>query len=345
MIRVDELQTWVDGKVGRVRLNRPRAMNALTRTMIDVMMATLTDWESDPGICAVLVDGAGERGLCSGADVRALREGLLAGDPTAPAFLPAEFMLNTLIATYPKPYIAWMDGVVMGGGLGVSAHGSLRLTTARASMAMPETIIGFFPDVGMTYYLGRAPGELGTHLALTGLPVTGPDAVQLGWADAVVVPDVVEGLSARLANGEVPAAADVGDTAPEAPLMGHRAWIDECYAPTGAVDAAGVLAEARLIVSRLAGHPHERAREAAAVLAQRSPLSVAVSLYAVREARSLSDPRAVLARDGRIGPRLIRRPDFVEGVRAQLVDKDRSPRWGHASLDDVTVDDLADIVG
>ncbi len=356
MVPVEELETWVDGRLGRLRLNRPEAINALTKPMIDALLATVAEWEGDPEVTAVLIDGAGERGLCSGADVRALREGLLADDLQARAFLPSELMLNALIATYPKPYVAWMDGVVMGGGLGISAHGSLRLATPRAKMAMPETIIGFFPDVGVTYHLGRAPGELGTHLALTGATVTGADAVHVGLADALVEPDVWDSLVARLVAGDVPEPEELGQTEPEAPLAADREWIDECYAPTGATDAAGLLDEARLIVSRLAEHDNEQARATAAVLEQRCPVSVVVSLAAVREARDLllapvrgarahRDKRpTVLARDGRIGPRMLRRGDFAEGVRAQLVDKDHAPQWEPRTLGDVTAEDVAALV-
>ncbi|WP_211223248.1 3-hydroxyisobutyryl-CoA hydrolase [Propionicicella superfundia] len=342
---MEELLTWTEGRLGRLRLNRPRAINSLTRAMIDRMDATLTAWETDAEVVAVLLDGAGERGLCSGADVRALREGFLSGDPAAAEFLPTEFALNARVATYPKPYVAWMDGVVMGGGLGVSTHGSLRLATPRATMAMPETIIGFFPDVGVTYQLGHAPGELGTHLALTGLAVTGADAVHLGLADALVDPAVLDDLCSGLRQGAVPSPAEIGDTAPDAPLVAERGWIDECYAATGASDATGLLDEARLILRRLRAHPSDAARETAAVLEQRSPLSVVVALVAVRQARTMSDVPEVLARDGRIGPPLIVGPDFIEGVRAQLVDKDRSPVWSLASLDEVTPAHVSAIVG
>lgn len=342
---MEDLLTWTEGRLGRLRLNRPRAINSLTRAMIDRLDAALVAWQTDPGVSAVLIDGAGERGLCSGADVRALREGFLAGDPAAAEFLPVEFALNARIATYPKPYVAWMDGVVMGGGLGVSTHGSLRLATPRASMAMPETIIGFFPDVGVTYRLSRAPGETGTHLALTGLPVTGADAVHLGLADALVEPDILEGLCSALRKGDVPGASDLGETAPDAPITAQRGWIDECYAPTGASDPAGILEEARLIRRRLETHPSDAAKSAAVALAHRSPLSVVVALFAVRQARTLPDAPAVLHRDGHVGPRLIEGPDFLEGVRAQLVDKDRAPVWTHASLDDLDPADVSAVVG
>lgn len=342
---MDELQVWTEGSLGRLRLNRPRAINSLTRAMIDKLTFALKEWETDPAVKAVFLDGAGERGLCSGADVRALREQFLAGDPVAREFLPAEFALNALISTYPKPYVAWMDGVVMGGGLGVSTHGSVRLATPRAVMAMPETIIGFFPDVGVTWQLSHAPGELGTHLALTGTTVTGADAVLLGLADVLVDEDAIDTVLAKLRRGEVLDAATMGDLHPSAPLAAHRAWIDECYAGAGTIEPASILEELRLIGSRLRAHGNPAAREAADLIAQRAPLSVAVALHAVRQAAGMVDATQVLERDGRIGPRLAAGPDFVEGVRAQLVDKDHAPKWKHTSIDDLDASDLARIVG
>jgi enoyl-CoA hydratase len=342
---MDELQVWTTGELGRVRLDRPRAINALTRAMIDGLGDALAHWADDPAVSALFLDGAGERGLCSGADVRAIREALLAGDPAGTDFLLAEFAVNRRISDWPKPYVAWMDGLVMGGGLGVSAHGSVRLATARARMAMPETIIGFFPDVGITWFLARAPHELGTHVALTGTTVTGADGVVLGLADALVDPAIKDDVVAALAAGRPVRAGDLGDTAPDAPLLADSSWIEECYAPTGATDPAGILAELRLIVRRLRDHRAPGAARAADTLAERNPVSVAVTLFAVRQAARLGSVAEVLERDAAIGPRLIAQRNFAEGVRAQLVDKDRAPRWVPAGIDDVTVAELAEIVG
>lgn len=348
---MDELQVWTEGALGRLRLNRPRAINSLSAAMILGLDGALAEWAEDPGIAAVLIDGAGERGLCAGADVRAMRDALLAesapggaasGPEAAAHFLLTEYELDRRVATFAKPYVAWMDGIVMGGGLGVSAHGSLRFATPRAAMAMPETIIGFFPDVGVTHLLSRAPGELGTHLALTGASVTGADAVHLGLADRLVAESALDGILSELRQGRLP---DVGDPDPDWPLEAARGWIDECYAPTGATGAAGLLDEARLIVHRLRQHPNPAAQAAADMIGQRSPLAVTVALHAVREAATLPDAGAVLDRDGRIGTRLIEHPDFVEGVRAQLVDKDKTPNWNPATLDDLTAPEVARIIG
>lgn len=322
----DDVRYAVHGPVGRVRLHRPAAINALTRPMIRSMLDRLGSWAEDPAVQVVLVDGAGDRGLCAGGDVRALREAIRAGRvDEALGFWEDEYALNALIADYPKPYVAWMDGVVMGGGIGISAHGSHRWVTPRAKVAMPETAIGFFPDVGGLWFLSRAPGELGTHVALTGLPVTAADAVVLGLADRVVeatdpLPLVEELLAGRDANGSDPTYA---------PLLRERDWVDACYTGSDPVE----------ILRRLEQHPSPEAREAGAVVAGRSPHSVAVTLEALRRAASL-DVAGVLAQDRALGPAFARHPDFAEGVRALLVDKDRSPRWQPPTLAEVRREDV-----
>ncbi|GLZ79630.1 putative enoyl-CoA hydratase [Actinorhabdospora filicis] len=308
------------GALGRVRLNRPKAINALTHDMIRSMLAQLEDWAADDTVEAVAIEGAGERGLCAGGDVRAIREALLDGVGDPEAFWADEYRLNNLVDVYPKPFVAFMDGVTMGGGVGVSAHGSLRLATERSVIAMPETAIGFFPDVGGLYLLSRAPGETGTHLALTGLPVDGPGAVYCGLADAVVPSAEIPAIIERLAAGE-----PAGDfaPAPEAAIAADRAWIDECYAgddPVAILDAL-----------------RERHPATAAVLAARSPFSVAVTLAAIRRARDLDLP-GVLAQDLRLGRAFAAGPDFAEGVRAVLVDRDNAPRWRPATLAEVDYD-------
>lgn len=323
----DEVRYAVQGPIGRVRLNRPAAINALTRPMVRSLLDRLRAWADDPAVQAVLVDGAGDRGLCAGGDVRALREVIAAGHvEEALGFWEDEYALNALVADYPKPYVAWMDGVVMGGGVGISAHGSHRWVTPRARVAMPETAIGFFPDVGGLWFLSRAPGELGTHVALTGLPVSAADAVLLGLADRVVDADDPLPLVEELLDGRGPAP---GGPAPEAPLQRDREWIDACYAGDDPAE----------ILRRLEEHPDPAAREAGAVLASRSPFAVAVTLEALRRAAAL-DVHEVLAQDRALGPTFARHPDFAEGVRALLVDKDRSPRWQPPTLAEVRPEDV-----
>lgn len=330
----DEVLYAVTDRVGRVRLNRPRAINSLNTAMCASLLAQLRDWAQDDAVAAVLIDGAGEKGLCAGGDVRALRELILAGDPEAAVrFWELEYAVNALIADYPKPYAAWMDGVVMGGGVGVSAHGSTRLVTERSKVAMPETIIGFFPDVGGLYYLAHAPGELGTHVALTGLPVGPADAVLLGLADAVVPSAAKDEFPPFF--GEVSHAApaflgrfrtpdDDESPAPASELEHQRGWIDECYAGDDAVQ----------ILRRLSEHEDPAARAAAEAIGARSPHSIVVTLEAIRRARGMT-VQQVLAQDAVLSAHFAGHPDFAEGVRALLVDKDKDPRWVDASIADV----------
>lgn len=343
--RPDTVLHEVVGRVGRLTLNRPRAINSLNDEMVVEMLRVLDQWADDPRVRAVWVEGAGDTGLCAGGDVVALRRSVLEGDERSVlGFWEREYALNARIASYPKPYVVWMDGVVMGGGVGVSAHGSHRIVTERTKLAMPETIIGFFPDVGGLWFLSRAPGELGTHVALTGLPVNGADAVLLGMADELVPLSAKDAVLADLtsaASDESSAPSDWptrdgadlgaddpdsdGDVElPEPSLVQHREWIDDCYAGD---DPAAIL-------DRLARHTHPSAQEAAATIKQRSPHSVAITLAALRRAASLSVDE-VLAQDQRLGRAFAGHPDFAEGIRALLVDKDRSPRWADAHVADV----------
>lgn len=331
----EEVLYAVDGHLGRARLNRPRAINALDRASIDSLHQQLAAWADDDAIAAVVLDGAGERGLCAGGDVRALREAVQAGRfEEAEGYWEAEYAVDALIASYPKPFVAWMDGITMGGGIGVSAHGSVRLATERTKVAMPEVIIGFFPDVGGLWFLANAPGELGTHAALTGSTFDGADAVVLGLADEVLDPgsfdEVLEALREDASLDAAALAEKVGRHGGRAGdgqdswLQAHRPWIDECYAGD---DPAAIL-------DRLREHDDPAAREAADVLASRSPHSVAVTLEAIRRAASMTVEQ-VLAQDLALGPAFARHPDFAEGVRAQLVDKDRQPHWQAGSVHDI----------
>lgn len=290
----------VDRGVARIELNSPRTINALTLAMVEEVTAALTGFAADADVERVVLSGAGERGLCAGADVRAVRSIVLAGgDPTE--FFTKEYGLHLLVATFPKPYTAVMNGITMGGGLGLSAHGSDRVVTPTSRLAMPETQIGFFPDALMTWRLSRMPGEVGTHLAMTGEIVGAADALWLGLADR--------------------SSADL----PEPTLEPDHAWIGQCYRGSDVVEIHG----------RLSEHSHPAARAAARTLEQRCPLSVHVALEAVRRAALASEIAEVEEQDVVVAVNTSTRPDFAEGVRAQLVDKDRSPRWIHRSLAEV----------
>lgn len=325
----DELLYERRGALGRILLNRPRAINSLTTPMVESLLAQLQDWAGDDEVASVSVEGVGPKGLCAGGDMRAAREATLEGRDDAVVFWDHEYQVNAAIATYPKPYVAFMDGIVMGGGVGVSAHGSLRLATERTRLAMPETAIGFFPDVAGCWWLAKAPGELGPYLAMSGASMTGADAVATGFADALIPSDEIPSLLDRLADGER-LDPSVGDTDPTSPLVAQRGWIDECFAGD----------DPAVILGRLEAHGSEEARQCASDIRTKSPLSVAVALEAVRRAARMRSIKEVLQQDRVLGRHFWERSDMPEGVRVVLVDKGKGapPRWLWDRVEDVPHD-------
>ncbi|KOG81996.1 MULTISPECIES: enoyl-CoA hydratase/isomerase family protein [Streptomyces] len=322
----------VEGRTGVLTLNRPKALNALTHSMVATIAAALDRWEHDPEVAAVVLTGAGERGLCAGGDIRSIHEDARAGGQASAAFWRDEYRLNARIARYPKPYVAIMDGIVMGGGVGVAAHGSVRIVTEGSKVAMPETGIGFVPDVGGTYLLALAPGELGTHLALTGAVMGPGDALLCGFADHFVERAQLPALLAALRTappGEV-LHRHVRD-APSGELRANRAWIDACYSADSVEE----------IVERLLACGVPAAGEAAATLLARSPTALKVTLAALRRARELGPLERVLEQEYRVSCAALSSADLVEGIRAQVIDKDRAPRWSPGTLAEVTDADVA----
>jgi len=323
--------------VGHVTLNRPRAINALDIDMIRTLSAALDRWEDDADIDVVLLDGAGERGLCAGGDVRSLREWIATGrvDETA-EFFRAEYALNARIAEYRTPIVVIADGVTMGGGIGLAGHAAVRVVTERSRLAMPETRIGLTPDVGGSWLLARAPGRLGEYLALTGDTMDAADALYAGFADALVPSERIGDLAAALADRADPATpAEIvllfDETPAPSRLEAARGWIDDAFA---ADTVAG-------IVERLRERPEPDAAAVADTLETLSPTALTVTLAAVRAVRRLADLRAALAQEyGLVLWFAQTQPDLPEGIRAQLVDKDRNPHWHPARLADVA-DDLA----
>ena len=283
----------------------------------------------------MLIDGEGERGMCAGGDVRALREQILEGRAEQTAeFFRAEYALNAMIAEYPKPVVSVADGITMGGGVGLSGHASIRIVTERSKLAMPETRIGFTPDVGGTWLLGRAPGRYGEYFGLTGSTMNGADAVLLGFADHVVPSDRLEALREALAYRADPTGpAEIVllfDETPEpSTLPASRDWIDAAFSADSVVD----------VVSRLRARDETDAVAAADLLESLGPTGLAVTLDAVREARAMPGLRAALEGEyRRVMWFVTQHPDLVEGIRAQLVDKDRNPRWDPPTLDALGAD-------
>lgn len=328
---VDEILTRVDGGVGFLTLNRPKAINSLTQTMVTAMDAALTAWATDDAVKAVVVSGAGDRGLCAGGDVVAIYHSAQVGGAEARRFWFDEYRLNARIARFPKPYIALMDGIVMGGGLGIGMHGSARVVTDTSKIAMPEVGIGLIPDVGGTMLLARAPGLLGLHVALTGAPFSAADAIVLGFADHYVPRADLEAFTtAVVADGEQVALRTFTRQPPISQLAAQRDWIDHCYSGETVAD----------IVAALRGHDAGPANDAANLIATRSPIALAVTVASIRRAADYKTLEETLAQEYRVSCAAVRSHDLVEGIRAQVVDKDRNPTWSPVSLAAVTDEDV-----
>jgi enoyl-CoA hydratase len=334
IVQEDEVIVREQGALRRLTLNRPKALNALTLGMIATMTACLRSWETDPAVGAVLIDGAGERGLCAGGDIRALYDAAKANDFSQPErFWADEYHLDVMIARSRKPIVAVMDGVVMGGGVGISAHAAHRVVTERSAIAMPEVGIGFFPDVGVSYVLARAPGLTGTYLALTGERMNAADAIYCGLADINIplatLPELPSALADCRSADAVRACLDDKSAAPPAGrLQAARTWIDRCFSADD-VDE---------IVDRLQTDEAEAARAAAATMATKSPTSLKVTLRNIRAALSFKRLEQAFQQDYRIALACIHGHDFIEGIRAAIVDKDRNPRWQPDKLAGVTTD-------
>jgi len=318
------------GALGLITLNRPKALNALTLGMIHAMTARLAEWAEDADIAAVLVRGAGDNAFCAGGDVLALIR------PDNAAFIEGffrdEYRLNRMIFRYPKPYIALIDGIVMGGGVGVSVHGRYRIATERTLFAMPETGIGMFPDVGGTYFLPRLPGELGLFLGLTGARLKAADCLCAGLAEAYLPQDRHGDLLAGLADGRWPETlmSELGGDAGPAPIAEYREGIDRCFSSASVEE----------IMGRLGDEDGEWAAKALAGLQRMSPSALKIAFRQIREGRQL-DFEDCMMLEYRISQRVVPGHDFREGVRALLVDKDMSPRWAPPTLAAVT-DELID---
>lgn len=323
-----------DGPVGRILLNRPKALNALDLVMVDMMMAQLKSWEHDETVKVIVIEGAGEKAFCAGGDIRGLYDARKVDDEeTLDAFYRREYHLNHYIATYPKPYIALMDGITMGGGVGVSIHGRFRVVTERTLFAMPETGIGFFPDVGGGYFLPRCPGKIGMYLGLTGARIKAADCIYAGLATHGMKSDALAQLKTDLAaacwEGDCTAVAQGildqhGALFGAAPLSEARAEIDHCFSG----DSVAAIFEA------LQNTPSDFGTETLKVLNHKSPVAVCVSFEQIRRGSemSLAD---VLNMEYRLSQRMVRKPDLFEGVRAVIIDKDHAPKWQHGDIGQV----------
>ncbi|OBF36240.1 3-hydroxyisobutyryl-CoA hydrolase [Mycobacterium sp. ACS1612] len=329
MAENEDVLVTVENGVGLITLNRPRVINSLTHAMALTMSQVLTEWEHHHAVRAVVVSGAGERGLCAGGDVVAIYHSVRGDGAEARRFWYDEYQLNAKIGRYRKPYVALMDGIVMGGGVGISAHGSVRVVTDTTKMAMPEVGIGLIPDVGGTLILSRAPGLLGLHAALTGANFDGADAIALGFADHFVPHDKLPAFKDAIVADGVDAALNAyAQEPPPSQLLAQRDWIDQCYAGDTPEDIIATL------------RSHDAGAAAADLIASRSPISVSVALQAIRRAAKLDTLEDVLRQEYRTSCGAARSHDLVEGIRAQVIDKDRNPKWSPASLAAVTTADV-----
>jgi enoyl-CoA hydratase len=322
------------GALRRITLNRPQALNAITLDMVATMTALLRAWADDPDVGAILLDGAGGRAFAAGGDIRALYDAAKAGDKKLPEkFWATEYHLDVLIARYPKPVIALMDGVVMGGGVGLSAHASHRIVTERSSVAMPEVAIGYFPDVGACFVLARAPGFTGTYLALTGARAAATDVIYCGLADLHMPAARLDELPAALADSrgmhDVKARLDRFSAPPAAGrLAAARPWIDRCF-------GADTVEE---IVARLTRIDETDASAALESMRKMSPTSLKITLRNIKSALSFERVEQSFQQDYRVSLACVAEHDFIEGIRAAIVDKDRNPVWRPDTLEGVTPD-------
>ena len=325
----DEIIARIDGAVGRITLNRPKALHALNAPMCQSIVDSLLAWRADPAVALVLIDHAGERGFCAGGDIRMLAQSGARDGAGARAFFFIEYQMNALLMAYPKPVCAVMDGVVMGGGVGIAMPCRYRVATERTTFAMPETGIGLFPDVGGGWHLPRLPGEAGMWLALTGARIKAADCLLLGVATDYVQSGAIDALKAAIVAD--PAAIETLLTEAEAdagepPVADHQDAIDAAF------KAHGV--EAILQALREDGSPWAVAQHD--ILLGKSPQTLKVAFRQLRIGKTLTRFSDNMAMEYRIGARVVARPDFIEGVRAAIIDKDNAPRWNPPLLEGVS---------
>jgi len=328
-----EILYRMQGPVAVVTLNRPKALNALTLAMCRELDAKLAAWAKDPAVAAVIIEGAGERAFCAGGDVMAIYDSGRGDRRMAAEFFRAEYRMNHRIFHFPKPYIALLDGIVMGGGVGVSVHGSHRIATENTLFAMPETSIGLFPDVGGSYFLPRLPGALGMFLGLTGSRLKAADCRYAGVAthhlESSRLPDLVDALADADWSGDAAAAAGrvIGGLAAdpgEPPLAARRAAIDRCFSRESP----------EAILAALEAEGDDWAEATRAELLKRSPTSLKVTFRQLREGAKLDFDRAMVM-EYRLSQACVAGHDMLEGIRAAVIDKDRKPVWQPATLAEV----------
>ena len=333
-----DLVCRLENSTGRITLNRPGALNALTHEMCLGMAKQLEAWAKDEVVTQVLVDAEGEKAFCAGGDIQSLYDHGKKGDFTfSKIFFANEYHLNKTVAMFPKPYIVFMQGFTMGGGVGIACHGSHRIVCETTRIAMPECGIGLIPDVGGSLLLATSPGHIGEYLGLTGARMEAGDAIHAGFADQFVPAKGWEGLKAELVENTsreriVEIIREAGAAAPPAGLQKHEKIINDAFA---APDVAGIIERLQALKRR------KFAASTLEALGRQSPLSMAACLAVVRAVCEYPEIDTAFDWEYRVTSRSSEHGDFLEGVRAAIIDKDRNPAWRHGSIADVTDEELA----
>ena len=325
----DELLVERDGTIGRLRLNRPKALHALSQSMVDAMLKALSEWQDDEEVTAVLLDHAEGRGFCAGGDIRMLTESAKADCVEAEKFWYDEYQLNHLMFTFGKPIVAFIDGITMGGGVGIALPCRYRIATENTTFAMPETGIGLFPDIGGGWFLPRLPGRTGAWLATTGARIKGADCLALGIATHFIPADKLEEVKAKIIADHAhldAILAEASVTPPPAAITGQRTDIDRLFASDRYED----------ILSALEADGSDWAKAQLTTLATKSPQTIKVALKQLAIGGKFTDFADNMKNEFRIACHVLRRPDFIEGVRAVIVDKDNAPKWDPATPEGAT---------
>ncbi len=330
----DQIVSRVVGNLGYITLNRPNALNALTLEMCEELTRLLLEWEKDDSVGAVLIDGAGDRAFCAGGDVILLHDSGKAGDDRAEQFWRTEYALNELIHRYSKPYITLIDGFVMGGGVGLSVHGQYRIAGDNTLFAMPETGIGYFPDVGGTYFLPRLGLDIGQWLGLTGARLNASQSLEIGVANGFIPTDKHNDFIEAMGKASLD-----GSDAPIAALMGKFLEPGPMDADLPAALTAFNEKDVPSILKALDGMSGEWAAKQAASIRKKSPLAIAVTFEAIKRGLDLNFKEA-MSQELDLSLNFLKTQDFYEGIRAQLIDKDRNPKWSHESIATVMSDQI-----
>ena len=330
MIKTEDIHIRKIGKAGRITLTRPHALNAMTYEMCMSIGAALDEWQDDDSVSVIIIDAEGSKSFCAGGDIADLYKTGKAGDfAYGQKFWADEYRINAKIKNYPKPYIAIMDGIVMGGGVGISAHGSHRIVTENTMFAMPECGIGLVPDVGGNYFLSRAQGSIGEYLGATGARLNASDCIYAGIADSFVPEDEMGQLIGQLEQtGDTARIEEFARECIPGDLALNQQTIDTHFSKSGAVE----------IINSLEADGDDWELNAAKLMRRNCPLSVACAVEIVREARKAQTIEDILKLEYRFTHRSMEHGDFLEGIRAQIIDKDRKPKWNPSTLEELTQD-------